>query len=52
VLRVTQRGVAGSRRLLWEEAAQKVAAMLSSPAAWDGDHFLQASPFQLHLLGS
>lgn len=45
VLRVTQRGVAGSRSLLWEEAAQKVAAMLSSPAAWDGDHFLQACLF-------
>jgi hypothetical protein len=33
-----------SRRFLWEEAARCVGSLLACPAAWDGDHFLQARP--------
>ena len=44
LLRVSQHGLWGSRRFLWDEAARNIAALLSCPSAWDGDHFLQVTP--------
>lgn len=34
-------GLRGGRLLLWDEVARRVGALLASPAAWEGEHFLQ-----------
>jgi len=35
-------GLAAGRRWLWDEAARKVSILLAAPAAFEGEHFLQA----------
>lgn len=34
-------GLLSGRRLIWEEAARRIGVLLSSPAAFEGEHFLQ-----------
>lgn len=34
-------GLLGGRRLIWEEAARRIGLLLSTPAAFEGEHFLQ-----------
>lgn len=36
-----QRGMAQGRALVWDEAARKMSTLLLSPAAAQGEHFLQ-----------
>ena len=38
-----QEGLTNGRKWLWHEAARKLGTLLSSPAAFEGQHFLQAS---------
>ena len=35
-------GLAAGRRWLWDEAARRVGILLAAPAAFEGEHFLQA----------
>ena len=35
-------GLLAGRRLIWDEAARRIGVLLSSPAAFEGEHFLQA----------
>ena len=35
-------GLSAGRRWLWDEAARKVGILLAAPAAFEGEHFLQA----------
>ena len=37
-----QEGLVNGRKWLWDEAARKLGTLLSSPAAFEGEHFLQA----------
>lgn len=41
-LQAVHAGLLSGRRLIWEEAARRIGALLSSPAAFEGEHFLQA----------
>ena len=43
-------GLRGGRVLLWDEIARRVGALLASPAAWEGEHFLQVPGRRLDLL--
>lgn len=36
-----QEGLVNGRKWLWDEAARKLGTLLSSPAAFEGEHFLQ-----------
>ena len=36
-------GLTSGKRWIWDEAARKVATLLSSPAAFQGEHFLQVT---------
>ena len=36
-----EEGLQAGRRWLWDEASRKVGVLLSSPAAFEGEHFLQ-----------
>lgn len=49
-LRLVQRGLAGSQGFLWDEAVRKISILLSSPAAFEGEHFLQVGPCLSRLL--
>jgi hypothetical protein len=40
LIRVSE-GLSSGRRWLWDEAARKVGVLLASPAALEGEHFLQ-----------
>ena len=40
-LQVVTAGLRSGRWLLWDEVARRVGLLISSPAAWDGEHFLQ-----------
>lgn len=35
-------GLSAGRRWLWDEAARRVGILLAAPAAFEGEHFLQA----------
>ena len=35
-------GLTAGRRWLWDEASRKISVLLASPAAFAGEHFLQA----------
>lgn len=37
-------GLLAGRKLIWEEAARRIGVLLSSPAAFEGEHFLQVLP--------
>lgn len=39
-----QEGLVNGRKWLWDEAARKLGTLLSSPAAFEGEHFLQVRP--------
>ena len=39
-----QEGLVNGRKWLWDEAARKLGTLLSSPAAFEGEHFLQVDP--------
>lgn len=39
-----EEGLNAGRRWLWDEASRKVGMLLAAPAAFQGEHFLQASP--------
>lgn len=41
VLQTIASGLADARRLMWDEAARKISALLSSQAGYEGEHFLQ-----------
>lgn len=41
VLQTVASALADARRLLWDEAARKISALLSSQAVYEGEHFLQ-----------
>jgi hypothetical protein len=41
VLQAVHAGLLAGRRVIWEEAARRVGVLLSSPAAFEGEHFLQ-----------
>jgi hypothetical protein len=43
-----QEGLVNGRKWLWDEAARKLGTLLSSPAAFEGEHFLQVR----HLTGN
>ena len=43
-------GLRGGRALLWDEVARRVGALLASPAAWEGEHFLQVHRGRYNLL--
>ncbi len=36
-----QEGLVNGRKWVWDEAARKLGTVLSSPAAFEGEHFLQ-----------
>lgn len=36
-----QEGLVNGRKWLWDEAARKLGTLLLSPAAFEGEHFLQ-----------
>ena len=38
-----QEGLINGRKWLWDEAARKLGMLLSSPAAFEGEHFLQVN---------
>lgn len=38
-----QEGLVNGRKWLWDEAARKLGTLLSSPAAFEGEHFLQVN---------
>ena len=40
-----QEGLTNGRKWLWDEAARKLGTLLSSPAAFEGQHFLQVMHF-------
>lgn len=57
VLRVVHAGLLAGRQLIWEEAARRIGILLNSPAAFEGEHFLQvrtggARAQIRHLLGA
>ncbi len=37
-----EEGLKAGRRWLWDEASRKVGMLLAAPAAFQGEHFLQA----------
>ena len=39
-----EEGLAAGRRWLWDEASRRLAVLLAAPAAFQGEHFLQALP--------
>lgn len=39
-----EEGLKAGRRWLWDEASRKVGMLLAAPAAFQGEHFLQARP--------
>jgi hypothetical protein len=41
-LRAVAAGLRGGRRLLWDDVGRRVGVLLAAPAAWEGEHFLQA----------
>ena len=41
VLSAVHAGLLGGRALIWDEVARRIAVLLSSPAAFEGEHFLQ-----------
>ena len=41
VLRAVHAGLVGGRAQIWEEAARWLGVLLSSPAAFEGEHFMQ-----------
>lgn len=41
VLAAVHGGLLSGRQLIWEEVARRVGVLLSSPAAFEGEHFLQ-----------
>lgn len=41
VLQAVHSGLLTGRRLIWDEAARRIGVLLSSPAAFEGEHFLQ-----------
>ena len=43
VLSAVHAGLLGGRALIWDEVARRIAVLLSSPAAFEGEHFLQVS---------
>ena len=45
-----QEGLINGRKWLWDEAARKLGTLLSSPAAFEGEHFLQVNMGQTSLL--
>ena len=52
VLKVVQSGLVNGRRFLWDEAARKIGILLASPAAFEGEHFLQVSVAAAWLAGA
>ena len=36
-------GLVGGRKLIWDEAARRIGVLLSIPAAFEGEHFLQVT---------
>ncbi|KAK9817254.1 hypothetical protein WJX72_011915 [[Myrmecia] bisecta] len=50
VLKIVQNGLVNGRRFLWDEAARKIGILLSSPAAFEGEHFLQVSEWVQRIL--
>ncbi|KAK9823710.1 hypothetical protein WJX72_004829 [[Myrmecia] bisecta] len=49
LMRVAE-GLVGGRRWLWDEAARKITVLLSSPAAFEGEHFLQVLEWTQQIL--
>ncbi|KAK9832750.1 hypothetical protein WJX81_008241 [Elliptochloris bilobata] len=49
---VVAAGLRGGRRLLWDEVARRVGALLASPAAWEGEHFLQVAEWVARILAA
>ena len=46
-----QEGLVQGRKWLWDEAARKLGTLLSSPSAFEGEHFLQVcTTGSLHLI--
>ena len=41
VLQAVHDGLLAGRQLIWEEATRRIGILLSSPAAFEGEHFLQ-----------
>ena len=39
-----EEGLKAGRRWFWDEASRKVGMLLAAPAAFQGEHFLQARP--------
>jgi hypothetical protein len=50
VLQAVHAGLLGGRRLIWEEAARRIGVLLSSPAAFEGEHFLQVMDWTQRIL--
>lgn len=46
-----EEGLNAGRRWLWDEASRKVGMLLAAPAAFQGEHFLQASLVLQYTLG-
>ena len=45
LLQAVHTGLLSGRHLIWEEAARRIAVLLSCPAAFEGEHFLQVGPW-------
>lgn len=45
-----QEGLVNGRKWLWDEAARKLGTLLSSPAAFEGEHFLQVLEWTQQIL--
>lgn len=41
LLQAVHAGLLAGRQLIWDEAARRIGVLLSSPAAFEGEHFLQ-----------
>ncbi|KAI7841037.1 hypothetical protein COHA_005265 [Chlorella ohadii] len=50
VLQAVHAGLLGGRRLIWEEAARRIGLLLSTPAAFEGEHFLQVMEWTQRVL--
>lgn len=47
VLQAVGGGLQAARSFLWDGAARKLTTLLASPAAFEGEHFLQVGPCSL-----
>ncbi|KAL4422269.1 hypothetical protein ABPG75_008466 [Micractinium tetrahymenae] len=50
VLQAVHAGLLSGRKLIWEEAARRIGVLLSSPAAFEGEHFLQVMEWTQRVL--